>query len=85
MLFMLFMSRREGKGNAECGGHDGRTTWIGGLVLGLGLGVTSEVRLGLGGGSNVQRDRPQNLMAEANSDVPFHCDVSFSMHPSIEM
>ena len=35
--------------------------------------------------SNVQRDRPQNVMAEANLDVPFHCDASFSMPPSIEM
>ena len=36
------------------------------------------------GGSNVQRDRPQNVMAEANLDVQFHCDASFSMPPSIE-
>ena len=37
------------------------------------------------GGSSVRRDRPQNVMAEANLDVPFHCDAAFSMPPSIEM
>ena len=37
------------------------------------------------GGSNIQRDTPQNVMAEADSDVPFHCDAIFSMPPSIEM
>ena len=67
-----------------------------GLCVGIGIGfivpsgpiephlVRVRVRVS-GGGSNVQRDRPQNVMTEANSDVPFHCDASFSMPPSIEM
>ena len=47
--------------------------------------VRDRVRVRVRGGSNVQRDRPQNVMAEANLDVLFHCDASFSMPPSIEM
>ena len=62
-----------------------RKTYLLGSGLGLGLGSGLVLGLGLGGRSNVQRDRPQNVMAEANLDVPFHCDSSFSMPSFIEM
>ena len=78
------------------GSGTGSGTWSGsgsgsgtGSGTGLGSGSGSGLRLWLwlwlGEESNVQRDRPQNGMAEANLDVPFHCDASFSIPQSIEM
>ena len=50
------------------------SSWL--TLLGLGLG--------LGGGHSCPMNQSLNIMTQAMAEVPYHCDASFSVPPSIK-